>query len=176
MDVINSSPVNAGYYFSSCCSYEYFFYDLVERQRNFLHLQSIEQASSLATTLAANSTSWVLANDVIGLEEILEAQTNYPSLRYAMVLSPKGRVLGHTEKEKVGLYINDAISGKLLTAKIEQTVLVKSGLSIDVASPIISNDVLIGWARVNLTQIENAENLQIITRDGLLYTFLAILQ
>ena len=152
-----------------------FVYDLVERQRDFLHTQSVEQASSLATTLAANSTSWVLANDVIGLEEILEAQTNYPALRYAMVLSPKGRVLGHTEKEKVGLYINDAISRKLLTTKIEQTALVNNGLSIDIASPIMSNDVFIGWARVNLTQIENAENLQIITRDGLLYTFLAII-
>ena len=151
-----------------------FVYDLVERQRDFLHLQSVEQASSLATTLAANSTSWVLANDVIGLEEILEAQINYPSLRYAMVLSPKGRVLGHTEKEKVGLYINDAISGKLLTAKKEQMVLVKNNLSIDIASPIISNDVFIGWARVNLTQMEYAKNLQIITRDGLLYTLLAI--
>ena len=151
-----------------------FVYDLVERQRNFLHLQSVEQASSLATTLAANSTSWVLANDVIGLEEILEAQINYPALRYAMVLSPKGRVLGHTEKEKVGLYINDAISGKLLTANKEQIVLINNNLSIDIASPILSNDVFIGWARVNLTQIDNAKNLQVITRDGLLYTFLAI--
>ena len=151
-----------------------FVFDLVERQRDFLHLQSVEQARSLANTLAANSTSWVLANDVIGLEEILEAQINYPALRYAMVLSPKGRVLGHTEKEKVGLYINDAISGKLLTANKEQIVLIKNNLSIDIASPILSNDVFIGWARVNLTQIDNAKNLQVITRDGLLYTILAI--
>jgi len=152
-----------------------FVFDLVERQRDFLHLQSVEQASSLATTLATNSTSWVLANDVIGLEEILDAQINYPALRYAMVLSPKGRVLGHTEKEKVGLYINDAISGQLLTEKREQIILVNNNLSIDVASPILSNDVFIGWARVNLTQIDNTKNLQVITRDGLLYTILAIM-
>lgn len=152
-----------------------FVFDLVERQREFLHLQSVEQASSLAKTLAANSASWVLANDIVGLEEILGAQINYPALRYAMVLSPKGRVLGHTKKEKVGLYINDPISGKLLTAKKEQVVLVRNNLSIDIASPIISNDIFIGWARVNLTQIDNAKNLQIITRDGVLYTILAIM-
>jgi len=151
-----------------------FVYDLVERQRDFLHLQSIEQANSLAKTLAANSVSWVLANDIIGLEEILEAQINYPALNYAMVLSPKGRVLGHTEKNKVGLYINDAISGKLLTEVKKQIILVNNYRSIDVASPIISNDDFIGWARVSLTQKDITKNLQIITRNGLLYTLLAI--
>jgi len=151
-----------------------FVYDLVERQREFLHTQSVAQANSLAITLAANSVSWVLANDVIGLEEILHAQINYPALRYAMVLSPEGRVLGHTQLDKVGLYVNDAASGKLLTAKKEQTILVNNNLSIDIAAPIISNDVFIGWARVNLTQKDITKNLQIITRNGLLYTMLAI--
>ncbi|MCW8987597.1 MAG: response regulator [Gammaproteobacteria bacterium] len=151
-----------------------FVYDLVERQRVFLHLQSVEQAKSLSKTLAANSASWVLMNDVIGLEETLLAQVNYPSLGYAMVLSPEGRVLGHTETNKVGLYINDPISEKLLTVKKEQTVLVNNNLSIDIASPILSNGVFIGWARVSLSQKGTAKNLQIITRNGLLYTFLAI--
>ena len=151
-----------------------FVYDLVERQREFLHTQSVAQANSLATTLAANSVSWVLANDVIGLEEILHAQINYPALRYAMVLSSEGRVLGHTQLDKVGLYINDATSGKLLTAKKEQTILVNNHLSIDIAAPIISNGIFIGWARVNLTQKDIAKNLQIITRNGLLYLMIAI--
>ncbi len=151
-----------------------FVYDLVERQREFLHTQSVAQANSLAITLAANSVSWVLANDVIGLEEILYAQINYPALRYAMVLSPEGRVLGHTELDKVGLYVNDATSRKLLTAKKAQTILVNNNLFIDIAAPIRSNGIFIGWARVNLTQKDIAKNLQIITRNGLLYTMLAI--
>lgn len=152
-----------------------FVYDLVERQREFLKAQSFAQANSLATTLAANSLSWVLANDVIGLEEIMQAQTNYPALRYAMVLSPKGRVLGHTKSEKVGLFVSDAISGSLLTSKNERVVLVRNNLSIDVAAPIISNGQFVGWARVNLSQEDNLKNLQIITRDGLLYTLFAII-
>ena len=151
-----------------------FVYDLVERQREFLHTQSENQAKSLASTLAVNSTSWVLSSDVVGLEEILSAQNNYPGLRYAMVLSPNGKVLGHTEVEKVGLFINDAISGKLLTGKKEQQVLLNDGFSVDIASPIFSRGAFIGWARVNLTQEDNAKNLQVITRDGLLYTILAI--
>lgn len=151
-----------------------FVYDLVERQREFLHTQSVNQAKSLAKTLAVNSASWVLANDVVGLEEILSAQNNYPGLRYAMVLSPDGKVLGHTEIEKVGLFINDDISGKLLTGKKERQTLLNNKFSVDIASPIFSNGMFIGWARVNLTQQENAKSLQIITRDGVLYTALAI--
>ena len=151
-----------------------FVYDLVERQRAFLHAQSVEQAKGLATTLAVNSTSWVLANDVIGLEEILSAQIKYPSLRYAMVLSPKGQVLAHTEIEKVGLFLSDAISNKLFTAKQDQLVLVNNDYYVDMASRIISNGVFIGWARVSLSQKNNEKNLQIITRDGLIYTVLAI--
>ena len=151
-----------------------FVYDLVERQRDFLYSQIIEQAKSLAETLAASSASWVLANDVIGLEETVQAQINYPFLRYAMVLSPQGKVLGHTELDKVGLYINDATSAELLKSKKVQTILINDYLSIDIASPIISNNAFIGWARVNLSQKDTAKNLQVITRNGLLYTLLAI--
>lgn len=152
-----------------------FVYDLVERQRTFLYEQSVKQAKSLAAMLAVNSTSWVLANDVIGLEEIMSGQTDYPGIRYAMVLSPEGRVLGHTQLDKVGLYINDAVSGKLLTAKKEPTILVNNQLSIDIASPIRSNDAFIGWARISLSEKDILSNLAIITRNGLLYTLLAII-
>ncbi len=152
-----------------------FVYDLVERQRTFLHLQSIEQARSLSETLAANSASWVLANDYIGLEEVLESQINYPALRYAMVLSPVGQVMGHTQSDKVGLYVKDEISGDLLKGNKEQKILFKNALSIDIASPIKSNGKFIGWARVSLSQEKNTSNLEIIVRDGMFYTLLAII-
>ena len=151
-----------------------FVYDLVDRQTQFLHLQSMEQSRSLAKTLAANSTSWVLANDVIGLEETINALSDYPSLHYAMVVSPDGRVLGHTQLDKVGLYIHDAISGGLLKGKREQTVLIDNDVSIDVASPIVSSGTFVGWARVNLSQKNNAAGLDVITRDGIFYTLLAV--
>lgn len=91
-----------------------------------------------------------------------------------MVLDTKGRLLAHTEVDKVGLYLNDKISTSLITTNKEQVVLINNLRSIDVATQVTSNGILIGWARVNLTQDENSKNLQIITRDGLLYTILAI--
>lgn len=150
-----------------------FVYDLVERQRKFLHVQSVQQAKSLAKTLAANSVSWVLSNDVIGLEETIDSLADYPSLRYAMVLSPEGRVLGHTDIDKVGLYVKDLYSSQLFTIQKEQKVLLGKS-TVDIATPILSNGLFIGWASVNLSQKNIADGLEVLTRNGLIYTLLAI--
>lgn len=149
-----------------------FVYDLVERQREFLHVQSVKQAKSLVKTLAVNSTSWVIANDVIGMEETIGSLVDYPSLRYAMILSPEGRVLGHTDSSKVGQYVTDSYSQQLIITE-QQHVLIQNE-AIDIASPILSNGVFIGWARINLSQKDIATGLEIIIRDGLIYTLLAI--
>ncbi len=150
-----------------------FVYDLVERQSNFLHQQSIDQARSLARSLAANSTSWVLSNDVIGLEEIISSQSTYPMLKYAMVISPDGRVLGHTDMDKTGLYLADNVS-KRLQKSTDLQILVDSNRLVDIAAPVITNGNLIGWARIGLSQERISEGLQIVTMNGLIYTFIAI--
>lgn len=150
-----------------------FVYDLVERQRDFLHQQSIDQARSLVHSLAASSTSWILANDVIGLEEVLSSQSNYPTLEYAMVISPSGRVLGHTDKNKTGLYLTDKVSKNLLdNARLQ--ILVDNNRLVDIAAPVIANDALIGWARVALSQKRISEGLNVVTLNGVMYTIIAI--
>ena len=63
-----------------------FVVDLVGRQREFLKQQSLGQTQGLARTLAVNSTSWVLANDVVGLEEIVRSIRQYPDLLFFFVL------------------------------------------------------------------------------------------
>ena len=151
-----------------------FVVDLVERQTNFLHKQAVEQATSLAETLAANSTSWVLANDIIGIEEMIASQSKYPSLKYAMLLNLEGKVLGHTDKRHVGKYANDAQSKALLNVNEAVQKLSESQTLIDIAAPILANKRQIGWARVGLGQDKNIAGLRIITRDGALYTLIAI--
>ncbi len=61
-----------------------FIVDLTERQRYFLYEEAEERARAVAEMLAANSSSWVLASDVVGLNEILSYQTHYPGLEYAL--------------------------------------------------------------------------------------------
>ncbi len=151
-----------------------FVVDLVERQRTFLHTQALSQATSLAETLAANSTSWVIANDIVGIEEVIASQAKYPGLRYAMLLSKEGELLGHSESKYIGQYVSDTVSRGLLSAEPKTQMLIENRSIIDVAAPVRANGHLIGWARVALSQDETSTGLAMITRDGIVYTLLAI--
>jgi len=148
--------------------------DLVERQRNFLHNQAVEQTTSLAETLAANSTSWVLSSDVIGLEEVILSQSKYPGLNYAMVVNKRGRILAHTNSELIGKFLSDPISISMLNAKPKPLILVNNHSQIDAAVPVFANQVHIGWARVGIGQDHVSAGLKAISRDGLIYTIIAI--
>lgn len=152
----------------------FFVLDLVERQRSFLQDQRHDQAFSLTRTLAANSTSWVLADDLVGLEELIKSMADYPDLRYAMVLSDEGRVLAHTKPGVAGLYIVDPISTSLLIAPPKPAELVNTPEIVDVASPILIDDRLIGWARIGLGQEASRRELRLVTIEGLIYTLGAI--
>jgi len=151
-----------------------FVVDLVSRQSDFLHEQSLAQAYSVADTLAANATSWVLAYDLVGLEEVIRSQSKYPGLTYAMILSQEGEVLAHTVPDIIGRFASDPLSRDLLRRTPQAQLLADNAQLIDVAAPVLANGALIGWARVGLGQESNLAGLRIITRDGLLYTALAI--
>ncbi|MBF0168403.1 MAG: HAMP domain-containing protein [Alphaproteobacteria bacterium] len=152
----------------------FFVLDLVGRQRSFLQEQRYDQAFSLTKTLAANSTSWVLSDDLVGLEELLKPMSDYPELRYAMVLSDDGQVLAHTKTGVAGRYIADSVSTRLLIAPPKPTELVNTPEIVDVASPILIDDRLIGWARIGLGQEASGRELRLVTIEGLIYTLFAI--
>jgi len=152
-----------------------FVYDLVHRQKTFLHEQAIEQVLSLAESLAANSTSWVLANDVIGLEEVVLSQSKYPGFQFAMIISPLGRILSHNQHDLTGKYIQDATSKSLLKSEPIVQTLIATDRLIDVAAPVLANGHHIAWARVRVSQDTIEKNLDVVTRDGALYTVAAII-
>ncbi|SEH04406.1 response regulator [Candidatus Venteria ishoeyi] len=152
-----------------------FIVDLVERQRGFLHQQSQQQALSLSSTLAANSLSWVLASDFIGLEEVVHALSGYPDLRYAMILDPQGKVLGHSQRTLAGKFVVDDISLSFLEKKPSVQILVNTARIIDVAAPILRDTQLVGWARISLGQEQSSQGLQAVSREGVLYALIAIL-
>jgi len=151
-----------------------FVFDLVDRQREFLLEQNAIEAQSLAKTLAANGTSWLIANDTLGIEEVINSQKNFSGLEYAMFIDLEGKVLGYTDRSQVNRYINDPVSLKLLKAPAENITLLDNNVLIDVAAPILINSKQIGWARVGISRKGITENLMYVTQSGALYTFLAI--
>jgi len=151
-----------------------FVFDLVERQREFLLAQNTAEAQALAKTLAANGTSWILANDTIGIEEVIDSQKNLLSLNYAMFINMEGKVLGYSDRSQVNRYINDPISLQLQSAPPKTIILLENNSLIDVAAPVMINSKQIGWARVSISRKGIIDNMQYVSRNGLAYTLLAI--
>ncbi len=146
----------------------------VYRQGEFLEHNSQVQAGGLANTLAVSSTSWVMANDVMGLQEVIRSVARETNVRYAMLLSPDGRVLAHSEPARVGLYLTDARSRLLRNAPMHLTILASDDHVIDLAAPVLAGGRLLGWARVGLGREEVADNLRHMQRDGILFTLVGI--
>lgn len=133
---------------------------LVEFERRQIHHQRIEETINLAKSLARASLSWVLANDTQGLEEVVGSFRSFPGLRYAMVISPSGRVLAHSDATKVGQFLSDEKSTALLEALHEDQIITDDWSITDVAVPISLDNRYVGWARVGLGRGESFAEFQ----------------
>jgi diguanylate cyclase (GGDEF)-like protein/PAS domain S-box-containing protein len=147
-------------------------------ERNSLYGNSLKNTTSLAKTLAVGSRSWVLANDVIGLQEAVRSLQSHSALQYAIIISPKGRVLAHTDPKKVGLYMADDVSLSLLNTANKVVIMRENSSLVDIAVPVRFGDRVIGWARVSQSRIqENADLRKVIWRNisFVLFAFVASL-
>jgi len=127
-------------------------YALYSSRQDFLYTQGTTNAFSLARTLSFSSISWVLANDVVGLQEVMKGASGIVDLQFVAVLSPQGEVLASTKPEYIGHFFRDAISQRLLKLQPEPQTLLDDSNLIDVAVPITAENRLIGWVRVELTR------------------------
>lgn len=149
-------------------------YLLFSFQQNFLYAQNTKRALDLARTLSFSSASWVLANDVVGLQEVLRG-AEATDLKFAIVISSRGEVLASTKPEYIGQFFNDAISQKLRNSPTTPQVLLSEINLIDVAVPIEVNHQQIGWIRVELSRESENMNLRKIALAGFVVTIFFVL-
>lgn len=69
-----------------------------------------QNAFDLAHSFTYSTTSWVLANDLAGLQEVLQGISEAKDIKFAAVLTPQGEVLASTKPEYVGHFFSDAVS------------------------------------------------------------------
>jgi len=146
-----------------------FVWGLVVLQREvFLENQAMI-SDGLAQTLATSAQNALAARDLAGLQELVEAQRQFPELSFAMLLDNDGRVLAHTDPARRWEYVRD------LPAKAEAATLARSAALVDVATPVLVDGRAIGWARVGLDhRAATAARLGRIERNGLAYALAAI--
>ncbi|MDY0189474.1 MAG: ATP-binding protein [Desulfuromonas sp.] len=132
---------------------------MTHAERNLLYSNNCKDAIGLAQALEASSRSWVLANDIVGLQEIVHALQSYSELSYDMIISPTGRVLAHTDESNTGKFIADVRSLSLLKAPSTVQIIQKNSTIADIAVPIMLGDRQLGWARVALSRAMLNSNL-----------------
>ncbi|BBP46751.1 hypothetical protein THMIRHAS_21240 [Thiosulfatimonas sediminis] len=157
-----------------------FVFDLVQRQHQFLTEESSMAAQSIVQTYAANSIPWMLSNDLAGLEELTVTQAKLANVNFVMLLNNHGKILAYHNNinpehdQNVGKYIEPP---KLNPFRPNQSAhyYFNDENAIDISIPIWQTQSQLGWARVQLSRINTSNSIKIITNEGLLYTFIAIL-
>lgn len=144
-------------------------------ERNSQYAQGNQNAVDLALGLSYSSTSWVLAYDLAGLQEILQGVSGATDMKLASVLTPQGAVLASTKPEYIGRFFSDAISQRLLHGPVSQQILLDQANLIDVAVPVKAGNRHIGWVRVQLTRDTVNAALRKFTIAGLGIAILLVL-
>jgi len=146
------------------------------QQRDAQYLSSTERAASLAHALSISSTSWVLANDLAGLQEVVLGFARTTDMRRAFFVSPQGEVLASTSPAEIGFYVTDALSRDMLaSADRDQLVLLDQRNLVVVGHPVIFSGRHLGWVRVEMTRDAVNANLEALTSAWLEFGLFAIL-
>lgn len=153
-----------------------FGYLILEQQRDGLHRFSNERAIELAHTLAISGTSWALANDLVGLQEVVQGVAKTPDLQRAYFLDTHGEVLASTNPDEVGFFVTDEVSRKMMKSSArDQIVLLDNPDLVVIAHPVMSEGRQLGWARVEMSRDTVNANLAALRNAWLQFILSAVL-
>ncbi len=146
-----------------------FILDLTVRQRTMLLDVQTQEAVAMSQSLATSTAEWIAANDVAGLQEIVDAESSYPETLFVILTDKDGHILASTDKNRLGLYLLD------LPQDIRQTTISRSAALVDVVAPAMLGNMHVGWVRVGIGQETALESINRITIIGILYALGAII-
>jgi diguanylate cyclase (GGDEF)-like protein/PAS domain S-box-containing protein len=153
-----------------------FGYLILEQQRKALYQSSEERATSLAHALAISGTSWALANDLVGLQEVVQGFAKTQDLRRAYFLNMHGEVLASTNPDEVGFFVTDKVSRDMLASTSrDQFMLVNQKNLIVIAHPVMADGRFLGWARVEMSRDTVNANLAALTQMWIGFMLFAVL-
>jgi PAS domain S-box-containing protein len=142
---------------------------LTFQQRDMLLENQTQEAVAMSRSLATSAAGWIEADDLSGLQELVEAERRYPEMLFTILADENGHILAHTDKSKLGLYLLDLPKGT------RQVVLNKSAALVDVVVPAMIGNKHVGWVRIGLGQKNATKELADITLRGALYAIIAII-
>jgi PAS domain S-box-containing protein len=151
-----------------------FVLEQMDRQKIFFLKLNHDRAMGLSISLANTANSYVISYELARLQKLVSTYKNIPNLEYAIVTSDDGTVLAHTNEKYRGLKATDSVSAKLKPVNTVQ-ILVEDNDILDIATPIINHNEIVGWARIGISQKYIEPNIAEIKRSGLLFILLSLL-
>ncbi|MBI4742023.1 MAG: response regulator [Betaproteobacteria bacterium] len=158
-------------------------FDMVVRQRGFMRQQIAGEGEALAAALAANAPSWVIANDVAALDELVDGLQGVDNLSLAIIMDSHGRVRAASDRALFNLVLDDEASRRLLQlvggdrekgAKNKAAQQFWHDGLIDTMAPIVAGGRNVGYARVMLDSAPVEAELDAVVRKGLFYILAAL--
>jgi diguanylate cyclase (GGDEF)-like protein/PAS domain S-box-containing protein len=153
-----------------------FGYLILNQQRVALYKFSGERAASLAHALSISETSWALANDLVGLQEVVQGFAKTPDLRRAYFVDTHGEVLASTNPDEVGFFVTDKVSRDMLASTArDDFVLVNQENLIVIAHPVLAEGRNLGWVRVEMSRDTMNANLSALTQTWIEFMLFSVL-
>lgn len=148
--------------------------DLVMSQHRFAQEQQTAAALNLARSLAWAVGPALRARDTRGLAAALQQQAVDGDVVRAMVMDSAGRILAHTDGGHAARWIDDL---SLLREKAADAaaVLDRQDHAIEVAAPLVSDHVPLGWVRLTVRLPSGAATARPVLLKGVGFVLGAVL-
>lgn len=160
-----------------------FTYMIINQQQQFLNKEGVKQAKNRSTMLGANSKIWILSNDFLGLQEVINNYKIYDDLVFASIINMDGKVIAHTDNKLVGKYIADEKSKDYLKsisqhfdAHINDSkIFSQNNNYIDIVQVIHNGESYIGWVHLKIDQSSHRENINKTLIKGIVFTIFSLI-
>lgn len=159
-----------------------FTYSITKQQSDFLYTQGLKEIKNRSMMLASNSKVWVMANDYVGLEEVINNFTVYDDLMFAAVINMEGKVIAHTDRSLTGKYIADEqrlaylekINQPTDSHTDEAKIFIHNSRYIDMARIIHQGEMHLGWVHLRINQSIRQQNIEASIKQGIIFTLLSL--
>lgn len=155
-----------------------FIYIETTSSNNFIRSKAFIEASDHSKALASISKVWVMSNDYVGLEEVLDNFSIYNDLVFATVINMDGKIIAHTEKKYVGTYIADERRISFLQHLNQEhspELIWRNGHFIDVIRVIHDGEDAIGLVHLRLDQHGREEQITNKIFEGIVFGLLYLI-
>ncbi|MFT5661499.1 MAG: diguanylate cyclase (GGDEF)-like protein/PAS domain S-box-containing protein [Sulfurimonas sp.] len=159
-----------------------FSYINISFQKEFFQQSGMKQILNRSLSLAQTSKVWLMANDYVGLEAVMNDVSIYDDLVFATIINPDGKIIAHTKNSFVGKYIADEKRIEYLkehsyNINEEESVyvLLQNNKYIDIIRSVHEGEKNIGFVNIRLDQSIREEAIHNKIMEGIIFTLISII-